>query len=352
LFVLIRELVATGIDASVYQPQESCDALIVGQTQRYQALAPLLRRVRCSGTVVILDVTNDVFSSVESHANAKRYSGLATPIWWAYRARLRIQRFLHLGNWGNAPRFWQECDAVVAGSKLQAEKYKGYIPRRYDIVDPVDPKEYRSQADYYGREPIIIAWEGSRDNLPYLRSYVAPLRHLIEKGGIKLRVILDRYRSTPYHGIIDNEQLLREWRLPADFIEWEMNTFSGHLASADIGIAPLPIHDPFSWVKPANKILGYGYLGLPVVASAIPSYVETLNEAHFGFPAAQNQDWINAIEHLASDVRLRKEMGECGHAYVRQQHMPEHFAKRYLKVIHEVAGQNLESVGTQSGMHA
>lgn len=348
----MRELVATGIDASVYQPQEPCDALIVGQTQRYQALAPLLRRVRCSGTVVILDVTNDVFSTVESHANVERYSGLATPIWWAYRARLRTQRFLHLGNWGNAPGFWQQCDAVVAGSRLQAEKYKGYIPSRYHIVDPVDPKEYKSQAYYSERKPIILVWEGSSDNLPYLRPYISMLRYLSEKGNIRFRVVLDRHRSNPYHGIVDNEQLLREWHLPADFIKWNIHTFSDHLASADIGIAPLPLHDPFSWVKPANKILGYGYLGLPVVASAIPSYVETLNEAHFGFTAVQDEDWITSIERLASDVRLRKEMGERGQLYVRQTHMPQHFARQYLDVIHEVIGGNSESVGTQSGAHA
>ena len=321
------------MDVDSYRDGESCDVLILGQTQEYTRWLTTLRRLREAGVTVILDATNDVFSSDTSFATVSRYTGLRAAAWQLQRSRLRVQTILKLGNWGHARDFWREFHAVVAGSAIQAHKYRPYIARTFDLVDPVNPAEFQARARSTDRRPIVMAWEGSRDNLPYLLPYATAFRELDRDRVAVLRIVTDRFRSVAYHGTTDNELLLRKWSLQAEFVEWQIDTFSHALASADVGIAPLPLTDEFSRAKPANKILGYAFLGLPVVASAIPSYLDVLGQARFGLAASTSAEWAQAVRTLADSPRQRNSMGELGREYVLAEHTPSRFAMRYLDFI-------------------
>lgn len=334
--VLLRELPKLGHDVALYEPGDEPDVLIVAQSQRYATWLPVARALRRKGKVVVHDVTNDVHSGARSMAAAGA-SARERISHRARSARWMVQRALRIGNWGKAAPFWRECTAIVTGSRLQADGYAPYCARRFALVDAVPPEEYSKVATHAERRPIVLAWEGTSDNLPYVLAYAPAWRALETRGLARLRIITAPRRSSPYEGTTDNRELLRRHGLGgAEFVEWRKDTFADAFATADVGIAPLPLNDPFSVAKPANKILGYAAMGLPVVCSPIPAYEDVLNERAFGLTAATVEDWVAAVERLAGDWKLRRDMGVHGRAYAADAASPEAFARSYLEILTEV----------------
>jgi hypothetical protein len=335
--VLLRELGRLRVPVSVWDGGPDVDVLVVGQTQNYRSTAAALRSFRSRGGAIVLDVTNDVFSARSSYAERVRYQGAARLLWRAKGLRLRLQATLGIGNWGHARKFWDQIDAVVAGSRLQSEKYARLVEHRYELVDPVDPVEYHARATCVDRHPVMLVWEGSRDNLVYLIPYLDAFKELEAERIATLRIITDDARSAPVYGVSTNRGLLARLGLTAEFVDWSLEGFSISLAEGDIGIAPLPLDDPFCVAKPSNKILGYAYLGLPVIASPIPSYRRVIEHAGFGVLAETAKDWVDSVKQLADDPERRRRMGQAGREYVARNHGPVAFAERYLQIIEECA---------------
>lgn len=330
--VLLRELPRAGVDTALYRPGDEPDVLIIAQSQRYATWLPIARELRRKGKVVIHDVTNDVHAGATSLAAAggsprERVAHRARAIRWS------LQKVLRIGNWGKAAPFWRECTAIVTGSPRQADGYAPYCANRVALVDPVPPEEYGAVASHGPRSPVILVWEGTRDNLPYLLPYADAWRDLAKQGVARLRVVMDKERSSPFAGTKDNRELLLQHGIDAEFVEWRKDTFAAALAGGDIAIAPLPLDDPFSVAKPANKILGYAALGLPVICSPIPAYEEVLRGSAFGVTAASTKDWVTAVERFAQDWKLRADMGTLGRSYARENASPEAFAERYLAIL-------------------
>lgn len=87
----------------------------------------------------------------------------------------------------------------------------------------------------------------------------------------------------------------------------------------DIGLAPLEDHS-FNRSKSALRLLEYGAVGVPYVASPLPSYVQFHRESHGrgGFIARTKQEWSEAITHLVENTQLREDMSAAIKAYVRE----------------------------------
>lgn len=77
---------------------------------------------------------------------------------------------------------------------------------------------------------------------------------------------------------------------------------------AEIGIAPL-VDTPFNRGRSALKWLQFGALGVPMVASAVPPYLDTIADGHDGFLAADLPEWEERLLRLMDDDRLRDAVG-------------------------------------------
>jgi len=326
---LINFLQHKGEDVGLYQEGEDFDVLIVAN-RHFERWLHIIESAQNRCQVVIFDITDNILQSgfLTTHLGLIHRFGILAK---------RLVRAMMGKRWPSpiAEEFWKKCDGIVTGSKEQARIFAAYNKHVVDIVDPVDLNEYNTVKIHKSRSLPVVVWEGTADNLPYLRVCAKPLSLLIKEGIISLKVVTDRYRNSRYWGTKDNRKLMRKMGLKGEFVEWQLTTFAKELAHADIGIAPLPSYDPFAFTKPANKILGYMAIGLPVVASGTPAYKEILSKGKFGFVAENELEWYQALKRLAQDPYLRQEMGKSGRSFILKEYTLSHYVERYMTFIQE-----------------
>lgn len=129
-------------------------------------------------------------------------------------------------------------------------------------------------------------------------------------------------------------------------IAWDSVGVYESLLQADIGIIPIessPAHVPGtlppSWRrKSENRLTLKMSVGLPVVASPIPSYEQVIEHGRNGLLADSRQDWL---EHLSAlrDSRLRREVGEQARASVLERYSKTEQARLLVEVLNKLIAQ-------------
>ncbi len=91
----------------------------------------------------------------------------------------------------------------------------------------------------------------------------------------------------------------------------------------DIAVAPI-IETGFNQSKSDLKIKEYAALGLPVVASNITPYKESVMEGYTGFLASTGKEWFDYLELLIKDEALRKRLGKNNYLWYSQNTIDKH----------------------------
>lgn len=95
-------------------------------------------------------------------------------------------------------------------------------------------------------------------------------------------------------------------RLPFVLREKHFENISG----VDISIIPLVKRDPFCESKSELKFFEAGVLGVPSVAVANQTYREAIDDGVDGFLASNHEEWLEKLEKLILDKKLRELMGK------------------------------------------
>ncbi len=197
------------------------------------------------------------------------------------------------------------CDQIWAGNHYLAEKALQFNSRVEVIPTAVDADRYGILAEK-PRSTLDLVWIGSRSTKKHLVTVLPALeaaaKHL---PMLRLKIITDFS--------------LESDRLEILSVPWSPETEHIELASAHIGIAPLP-DNAFTRGKCGLKVLQYMAAGLPVISSPTGVNREMVKNQVSGLLATTNPEWQEAIRLLAQDEELRKTMGAAGQ---RQCH--EHF---------------------------
>ena len=103
----------------------------------------------------------------------------------------------------------------------------------------------------------------------------------------------------------------------------------------DIAVAPI-IETGFNQGKSDLKIKEYAALGIPVVASNITPYKESVQNGYTGFLASTGKEWFDSLELLIKDEVLRKRLGENNHQWYQQNTIDKHigdWVSFYYRVV-------------------
>ena len=191
------------------------------------------------------------------------------------------------------------ADTVIAGNDYLADMASKAGARADRIVviptciatelyaRPIPPKP--------AREGIELVWVGSSSTLRGLEARRNLFDRLVDEiPGIKLRVVCDRF---PNLGA-----------LPIVEVPWNEATEAAEIAKGDVGISWIP-DDPWSRGKCGLKILQYQAAGLPVLANPVGVHPEMIQPGRNGWLPETDDDWVEAVKHLAANPALRDEMG-------------------------------------------
>ena len=107
------------------------------------------------------------------------------------------------------------------------------------------------------------------------------------------------------------------------------------LRSVDVNLAPLQLGLPFNDAKSAIKWLEAGLVATPTVASATEPFRDAIEHGVTGMLATSTESWVDAIDRLVGDQRLRASMGERARRAALLRWSPHLQGRRFLEVLEQ-----------------
>lgn len=189
----------------------------------------------------------------------------------------------------------QSADLVTASVEPLAERMRKLNPNVAVCKNRID--ESLLQLERPQRDKLTIGWAGGPSHFEDMK-----------EGAYGLRRTLDWHPEVEAHFI--GADMRRIVRRPARFTKWAQSTTEYYkLIDFDIGIAPLRA-GVFSDAKSAIKVMEYGALGIPCVASNVTPYRDYVIDGVTGFLVSGPEQWSQRLRELVNDEAMRDEMGK------------------------------------------
>ena len=147
---------------------------------------------------------------------------------------------------------------------------------------------------------------------------------------------------------LDSLAFMAHWRIRC--VAWDAARVYKNMLDADVGIIPINAalpDDPGagapSWkVKSENRMSMKMCLGLPVVATPIPSYLPMVSQGSNGFLAGTRKEWMGYLDALR-DPALRQMVGANARQSVLQRYSMQEQARRLIAVLESLAGPDAQT---------
>ena len=209
----------------------------------------------------------------------------------------------------------EAVDLVVVAS----EALRAAAPGRPEAIEVIESaidappglvKDYARPPD---RADIRVAWVGYPENL-----------HLLEPVREALR-----------HPRLARFQLVTISRGPGVTYQWDRKRVHQQLLACDIAVLPSAPTDWYA-AKPNTRATMLKALGLPIVASPIASYLETLEHGKSGYFARDVEEWIRYLEALA-DFEHRRDIGLADRERILARYGADAIGRRWLDLLERLA---------------
>lgn len=212
---------------------------------------------------------------------------------------------------------------VVAGNAYLADyARRAGAARVEEIPTVIDLTRYPVMGAAGESGVFTIGWIGSPSTARYLREIAPALANLCRDGRVRVRLVGS--------GPVDLPGVLVE------AVAWREETEVDEIRRFDVGIMPLP-DEPWAHGKCGFKLIQYMACGLPVVASPVGVNAEIVEDGKNGFVANSVKEWVQALNTLAADAKLRHRMGLAGRAKVERKFCLQVTAPRLTNLLLETA---------------
>lgn len=215
-------------------------------------------------------------------------------------------------------------DGIVCSTPFLAEAYKEFNPHTYvvpnginfDIWDKVVKSEHKGD--------IRIGWAGAGNHEADLATIEKPIKELLsETRGVSFHVV---------HGI--PESFKDQSKIVTHKGWWQVNKYPRQLGRLgfDIGVAPL-VDNNFNRGKSNLRKLEYAGMKVPVVASRVGHFAETVKHAKDGFLYETPEEFKSYLKLLIEKPELRRMMGQYNYLDVKSRFNVDKIAKDYVEVL-------------------
>ncbi len=225
------------------------------------------------------------------------------------------------------PAMCENTDATIVVTDYLKSLYPEELQHKVSVVhDGVERPQWRKTdwGSHTGSraQPLkaVLVTSATMDRLPLLRD-VPPWLHVTIVGaysatGSRWRRLQANWwqmsRKRSWHERWRYLRFLMNPRIAC--VAWGAESVYEAMQAADIGIIPIevdPVRDPTGeWkVKSENRLTLMMAMGLPVVATPIPSYEPVVEQGVNGFLARSLDDWQQQLSALR-DPALRRSVGQ------------------------------------------
>lgn len=219
------------------------------------------------------------------------------------------------------------ADKVIAPNIEISADLLTYSSEVHTILDFHEEFPFRSRRprkDLFSK----LIWEGQTFTLSGLLSIQGQLVNLKrDHPNLEITVITD-LKSPMLRGKyiqVDTSERLKElyksFGNDLTVHPWSVDGVISKTEKGGVAMLPLKSGEYLSKHKPENRLLIMWRLGLPVIASNIPSYIRVMNAAGLdrGY-CSSDVDWYNRINEFLDDPNLCYENLKLGQEYIKQHH--------------------------------
>lgn len=255
----------------------------------------------------------------------------------------------------------QVTDVTIVVTEFLKSLYRSDLhPKIHVVHDGIERPELRRtrwSADWGStRKPLraVLVTSSPLDHIPMIARVppfvrIVIIGHYPSRWDLLGRVNWARWTFAKKTSATEREAFIRfllKRRITR--VPWGPESCYELMCDADIGIIPVDMvdDDPVpgstaSWwqVKSENRLTMKMCIGLPVIASPVPSYLPVIEQGRNGYIAVTTEDWAACLETLR-DPRTRKEVGERARDSVIGRFSQEAQAARLIDIFNRLARDN------------
>ncbi|MHC4713474.1 MAG: glycosyltransferase [Planctomycetota bacterium] len=211
-------------------------------------------------------------------------------------------------------------DFLTAGNAYLAGLCPVDENRKFVVPTPVDTVRF-APAEKEGRI-LRVGWIGSASTVRYLADVIGAVEAAAKEAALELVVVSDTFPS-PAPACVRA-------------VKWSEETEADEVAGFDIGIMPLP-DNPWTRGKCGFKLLLYGAVGIPSVASPVGANNQIIVAGQTGLFADSPGEWRSALLQLARDAPLRQQMGRAARSRIETAYSSTVIVERWAGILKKAA---------------
>jgi len=228
-----------------------------------------------------------------------------------------------IDQYNKAVNITKTADLCIADSSVLKDIVSRYNPNTVCIPDNVNLNIFRYTRKHRKTDKINIIWSGvsqKADHLIVLENIFSTLNNaeLILVSDKKPKII-NRFRE----------------KIKCHFVPYSDIGYAYLLSKSDILVSPKYLDNSYDICHTEYKIALGMAAGLPVVASPQKSYIEAINHQGGGFICSSSKEWINVLNILKNDHKLRRQIGKIARATIERHYSTKVIASRYRDKIIE-----------------
>jgi glycosyltransferase involved in cell wall biosynthesis len=228
------------------------------------------------------------------------------------------------------------ADLVICSSREVKQRILKYNENIIISLDYLE-SEYRFlKKEYTTGKKLKLVWEGLGVSLHHLLSFKEVFKKI--NSFCELHIITsEKFPGWGNLSIRHVNSILKQLPINTIFHPWDINTKDQILSDCDLGIIPLTKKNSFAWHKPANKLVSFWFIGLPVIVSDTPAYMDMMDDAGEAYYCDNPAEWISKIkEFKALSSGEKKLLSEKNHHYVEQHYSNEELDKVWLEIFRKM----------------
>lgn len=216
----------------------------------------------------------------------------------------------------------QAADAVTVTTKYLKTKYRKFAKRIYLVPNGIDPKRYDLELPDRGGK-VNVGWAGATGHMKAMEPWLVSVAHLMDSMSNVNFVSIGQAIADMFEPRFGAERALS---VPWSAIE----QYPAAMALLDIAIAPAA-NTKFHRGKSDLRWLEAGALGIPAVVN--PTLYPEMRHGVTGFGALNQDQVFEYLAILATDPKLRREMGDAVRTHVRENRTVEAMVPKWRRAL-------------------